>query len=83
LQLEFLVKWKRGDETWDPFQNVAETEALGKYERLHGTVPRCIYDVDERCRRPRGNTCVIGFRNGARQAVLIGTWHSPQLLLRY
>lgn len=30
--LEFLVKWKSGDETWEPYENVAETEALDKYE---------------------------------------------------
>ncbi|KAK3694839.1 hypothetical protein B0T22DRAFT_437889 [Podospora appendiculata] len=34
--LEFLVKWKGGDETWEPFENVAETEVLDKYERFHG-----------------------------------------------
>ncbi|KAK0616936.1 hypothetical protein B0T14DRAFT_568502 [Immersiella caudata] len=26
--LEFLVKWKCGDETWEPFESIAETEAL-------------------------------------------------------
>ncbi len=26
--LEFLVKWKGGEETWEPYENVAETEAL-------------------------------------------------------
>ena len=36
--LEFLVKWKDGDETWEPYKNVAETEALDEYERLHGPV---------------------------------------------
>jgi hypothetical protein len=36
--LEFLVKWKNGEETWEPYKNVAETEALDKYERLHGPV---------------------------------------------
>ena len=36
--LEFLVKWKGGDETWEPYKNVAETEALDEYERLHGPV---------------------------------------------
>ncbi|KAK4206404.1 hypothetical protein QBC37DRAFT_300861 [Rhypophila decipiens] len=34
--LEFPVKWKGGDETWEPFEYVAETEALDKYEHLHG-----------------------------------------------
>lgn len=34
--LEFLVKWKGGDETWEPSEYVAETEALDKHERLHG-----------------------------------------------
>jgi hypothetical protein len=33
--LELLVKWK---ETWVPYENVAETEALDEYERLHGQV---------------------------------------------
>jgi hypothetical protein len=36
--LELLVKWKGGEETWEPYKNVAETEALDKYERLHGRV---------------------------------------------
>jgi len=36
--LEFLVKWRGGDETWEPSENVAETEALDKYERLRGPV---------------------------------------------
>ena len=36
--LELLVKWKSGEETWEPYENVAETEALDEYERLHGRV---------------------------------------------
>ena len=35
---ELLVKWKGGEETWEPYENVAETEALDEYERLHGPV---------------------------------------------
>ena len=35
---EFLVKWKGGEKTWESFENVAETEALDRYERLHGLV---------------------------------------------
>ena len=33
-RLEFLVKWKGAKESWEPFENVAETEALNRYERL-------------------------------------------------
>ncbi|KAK5651065.1 hypothetical protein OQA88_13713 [Cercophora sp. LCS_1] len=36
--LEFLVKRKGGEETWEPFENVAETEALDRYERLASQV---------------------------------------------
>jgi len=36
--LELLVKWKGGEEIWEPYENVAETEALEEYERLHGRV---------------------------------------------
>ncbi len=36
--LELLVKWKGGEETWEPYDNVAETEALDEYERLYGRV---------------------------------------------
>lgn len=36
--LEFLVKWKGGEETWEPLQNVAETEALDRYEHLSSLV---------------------------------------------
>ncbi len=36
--LELLVKWKGGEETWEPYENVAETEALDEYERLYGPV---------------------------------------------
>ncbi len=35
---ELLVRWKGGEETWEPYENMAETEALGEYERLHGPV---------------------------------------------
>ena len=35
---KLLVKWKGGEETWEPYENVAETEALDEYERLHGRV---------------------------------------------
>ncbi|KAK0655337.1 hypothetical protein B0T16DRAFT_451038 [Cercophora newfieldiana] len=34
--VELLVKWKGGEETWEPCENVAETEALDDYERLYG-----------------------------------------------
>lgn len=34
--LELLVRWKGGEETWDPYENVEEAEALDEYERLHG-----------------------------------------------
>ena len=33
--LKLLVKWK---ETWQPYENVAETEELDEYERLHGLI---------------------------------------------
>ncbi|KAK4233638.1 hypothetical protein C8A03DRAFT_19323 [Achaetomium macrosporum] len=36
--VELLVKWKGGEETWEPYENLAETEALDRYERLHGQV---------------------------------------------
>lgn len=38
--LEVLVKWKSGKETWELYEDVAqsETEALAEYERLHGRV---------------------------------------------
>ncbi len=36
--LELLVKWKGGEETWEPYVNVAEAKALDEYERLHGTL---------------------------------------------
>jgi hypothetical protein len=32
------VKWKGGEEKWEPYENVAETEALDEYKRLHGTL---------------------------------------------
>ncbi|KAL2188037.1 hypothetical protein L209DRAFT_777978 [Thermothelomyces heterothallicus CBS 203.75] len=37
-RLELLVKWKGGEETWEPYENVAEIEALDRYERLHGPI---------------------------------------------
>ena len=36
--VELLVKWKGGEETWEPYENMAETKTLDKYERLHGRV---------------------------------------------
>ncbi|KAL2024960.1 hypothetical protein VTK56DRAFT_3659 [Thermocarpiscus australiensis] len=36
--VELLVKWKGGEETWEPYDNLAETEALDRYECLHGQV---------------------------------------------
>jgi hypothetical protein len=33
--LELLVKWKVGEETWEPYENVAQTEALDRYGRLY------------------------------------------------
>jgi hypothetical protein len=36
--LELLVRWTGGEETWEPYENMAETEVLDKYERLHGPV---------------------------------------------
>ncbi|KAK4149973.1 hypothetical protein C8A00DRAFT_18417, partial [Chaetomidium leptoderma] len=36
--LELLVKWRGGEEIWEPYENVAETEALDEYERLYGRV---------------------------------------------
>ncbi len=36
--MELLVKWEGGEETWVPYENVAETAALDEYERLHGRV---------------------------------------------
>ena len=35
---ELLVRWKGGEETWEPYENMTETEALGEYERLYGPV---------------------------------------------
>jgi hypothetical protein len=34
--LEFLIKWKGGDKTWEPSKYVAETEALNRYKRVYG-----------------------------------------------
>jgi len=36
--LELLVRWGGGEETWEPYENMAETKALDEYERLHGRV---------------------------------------------
>ena len=35
------MRWDGGDETWEPLEHVAETEALDNYERLHGPVSMC------------------------------------------
>jgi hypothetical protein len=35
---ELLVRWKGGEESWEPYENVAETKALDEYERLRGPV---------------------------------------------
>ncbi len=40
---ELHVKWKGGEETWEPYDYVAETEALDEYERLYG--PVTVYTV--------------------------------------
>ncbi len=32
--LKLLVKWKGGEEAWKPYENVAETEVLGRYDCL-------------------------------------------------
>jgi hypothetical protein len=32
--LEFLVKWKDGEETWEPYENVADTKALHRLHRI-------------------------------------------------
>ncbi|KAL2128349.1 hypothetical protein VTI74DRAFT_9290 [Chaetomium olivicolor] len=37
--VELLVKWKGGEKIWEPSKNVSETEALDRYERLHGQAP--------------------------------------------
>ncbi|KAH6842964.1 hypothetical protein B0I37DRAFT_383308 [Chaetomium sp. MPI-CAGE-AT-0009] len=34
--VELLVNWKGRDETWEPYGNVAETEALDDHEHLYG-----------------------------------------------
>ncbi len=36
--VELLVKWKGGEEIWEPYENLAETEALYEYKRLYGRV---------------------------------------------
>ncbi|KAL2140834.1 hypothetical protein VTI28DRAFT_3198 [Corynascus sepedonium] len=38
---ELLVKWKSGKETWELYEDVAQTEpeALDEYKRLHGQIP--------------------------------------------
>ncbi len=35
---KLLVRWEGGEETWEPYKNVGETEALDEYERLHGRI---------------------------------------------
>jgi hypothetical protein len=35
---ELLVRWAGGEETWEPYENVADTKALDEYECLHGPV---------------------------------------------
>ncbi len=37
--LELLGRWKGGEKTWEPYENVVETEVLDKYERHHGQRP--------------------------------------------
>jgi phosphoribulokinase len=32
------VRWGDGEETWEPYENMAETKGLDEYERLHGRV---------------------------------------------
>lgn len=36
--VELLVRWKGGEEIWELYKNVAETEALDRFERLRGPV---------------------------------------------
>jgi hypothetical protein len=36
--VEFLLEWKSEDETWELYQNVAETKAFDEYEHLHSQV---------------------------------------------
>ncbi|KAH6632478.1 hypothetical protein F5144DRAFT_488830, partial [Chaetomium tenue] len=36
-----LVEWDNGERTWEPYENMADTEALDKYERLTGWVGIC------------------------------------------
>ncbi len=36
--VKLLVRWEGGEETWEPYENMAETEALDEYEGLHGRV---------------------------------------------
>jgi hypothetical protein len=36
--VQLLVRWEGGEETWEPYKNVAETKALDTYERRHGQV---------------------------------------------
>ncbi|KAG7285847.1 hypothetical protein NEMBOFW57_008141 [Staphylotrichum longicolle] len=38
--LELLVRWKSGEETWEPYENVAETKALAPWELLGDLDPR-------------------------------------------
>lgn len=68
--LELLVKWKGGEETWEetwePYENVAETEAFDRYERLHGPVT---VDTVRDLPRPRNNffRCWPGIRSRSRR----------------
>ena len=36
--MKLLVRGEGGEETWEPYENMAETEALDEYEGLHGRV---------------------------------------------
>jgi hypothetical protein len=36
--LQLLVRWRGGEEIWEPYENMAETQALDEYERLHRRV---------------------------------------------
>jgi hypothetical protein len=36
--LELLVRWTGGEEIWELYENVVETEALDEYERLYGRI---------------------------------------------
>ena len=43
--VELLVRWGGGEETWEPYDNVAETEALDRYEDLHGQVSAILSEI--------------------------------------